>query len=101
MEKGSGASADLYTRGPPRAEIPGAMTGKPGSQHASKPANHQPDMMARESNEAPDTAQPGTGPGGPTPGARHDDDPPPSARARGADHGSCRCRSIHGPSKPQ
>ena len=62
-------TADLSARGPPRAEIPSGVMGQPGSQHASKPANHPPEMAARESSEASDTGQPSTGLGGPTPGA--------------------------------
>ena len=69
-------TADLNARGPPRAEIPSGLTGQPSNQHARTPANCPPDMAARETSEAPDTGQPGTGLGGPTPGARHAADPP-------------------------
>ena len=81
-------TADLNAWGLPRAEIPGGMTGQRGGENASKPANHPPDMAARESSEALDTCQPGTGPGRPTRGVQHAADPPPR-------------RSISSPSEPQ
>ena len=59
------------------------MTGQPSNQHASTPANCPPDIAARESSEAPDAGQPGTGPGGSTPGGGHAADPP-SPPAHGA-----------------
>ena len=66
------------------------MMGQPGSQHTSQPANHPPDMAARESREAPDIGQPRTGPGGPTPGAGHAPDPfpPPAHEVQTAGHAS-------------
>ena len=78
-------TAELNARGPPRAEIPSRVTGKPGSQHAGKSSHHPPDMAAHESSEAPDTGQPATGLWGPTPGAGQGADPPSTARPGGAD----------------
>ena len=80
-------TADL-TPGPPRAEIPSGVTGKPGNQHASTPANRPPDMAARAWSEAPNTGQPGTGPGRPTPGGEHaaNPHPPPAHGAQTAGH---------------
>ena len=88
MDEGAGATEDAEgrpqrketpmptavpsARGPTRAEIPSGVTGKPGDQHASTPANRPPDMAASETSEAPDTE-----PGAPTPGTGHAADPPP------------------------
>ena len=64
------------------------MTCQPKNQHASTPAIRRPDMAARESSEAPDAGQPGTGPGGPPPDAEHDASlpPPTTQRAQTAGH---------------
>ena len=88
--------ADLTARGPPRAYIPSGVTGQLNKQHASTPPNRPPDMTARESSEAPDAGQPGTGPGGPTPNAEPPP-PPPTNRPRGTDRGSRGRRSNHAP----
>ena len=91
---------DLNAWGPPVAEISSGVTGQLGNQQASTPANRRPDMAAHESSEARDTGQPGTGPGGWQPGARHAADPPPTTRPRGTEGGSRGDRSINGPSTP-
>ena len=94
-------AADLTARGPPIAETPSGVTGQPNKQHASTPANPPPDVTARESSEAPDAGQPGTGPGGPTPNAEHSAPPPPTNRPRATNRGSRGRCPIHGPSTPQ
>ena len=81
-------AADLPARGPPRAELPSGGAGQTGTQRASAPANHPPDMAACGSDEGPDAGQPGTEPRGPMPDAGHAAGlPPPTAHgARPAGH---------------
>ena len=81
-------AADRTGRGPLRANIPSGLTSQPSNRQASTPANRPPDIAARESSEAPDAGQPGTGTGDPrrVPSTPLPPPPPPAHGAETAGH---------------